>query len=76
MDSHYQAYLLRLRRGQDQPHWRATLENAQTGALLQFATEREMLLFLMQSLTVELPNIDDQAESNDSYPTGVIHKRA
>jgi len=68
MDSHYQAYLLRLRRGQGQLHWRATLENAHTGTLLQFATEREMLLFLRQSLTVELPDADDQAESNDSYP--------
>ena len=66
MKSQYQAYLLRLHRSQGQAHWRATLENAHTGELLRFATEREMLLYLMQALTIRLPGFDGQAESNDT----------
>ncbi len=66
MNSHYQAYLLRLQRGQDQLHWRATLQNAHTGEQLRFATEREMLIFLMHSLTVECTDLDDFAAPNDT----------
>ena len=47
----YQAYLLRLQRGENQTHWRVTLENAHTGELLRFANEREMLRYLIQILT-------------------------
>ena len=46
----HQAYLLRLKRSQEQTVWRATLENAYTGELLHFATEHELLRYLFQVL--------------------------
>ena len=68
MRAQYKAFLLRLQRSQGQTHWRATLENAHTGELLRFATEREMLRFLMQVLTIAPPGLDGQAETNDKNP--------
>lgn len=52
MASEYQAFLLRLERSQGQPHWRASLEDAQTGEVLRFANERAMLLHLLRALDV------------------------
>ena len=34
-------------------HWRVTMENAHTGELLRFATERELLRYLMKVLLIE-----------------------
>ena len=51
MSTEYKAYLLRLRRDERECMWRATLENAHTGELLRFATQNEMLRYLLQSLT-------------------------
>ena len=56
MDKDYQAYLVRFQRQQDSNHWRATLENAHTQEVIQFATERELLLFLLRRLQRPLPN--------------------
>lgn len=53
MKSQYQAYLLRLQRNEGQMHWRVTMENAHTGELLRFATERELLRYLMKVLLIE-----------------------
>ena len=58
MNSEYQAYLLRLKRGQKSEHWRATLQNAHTGEQFDFATEREMLIYLWRLL-------DDQSPADD-----------
>ena len=55
MDKDYQAYLVRFQRQQDGSHWRATLENAHTQEVIQFASERELLLFLLQRLQRPLP---------------------
>ena len=52
MDGEYLAFLLRLQRGQGQTQWRATIQNAQTGEILRFATERELLRYLLNILTV------------------------
>lgn len=68
MKSQYQAYLLRLHRSQGQVHWRVTMENAHTGELHHFATEREMLRYLLQVLTIAPPDLDGQVGTNDRNP--------
>ena len=50
MSTEYKAYLLRLRRDEREYVWRATLEDAHTGELLRFATQNEMLRYLLQKL--------------------------
>ena len=55
----YQAYLLRLQRGQGQTHWRARLENAQTGEVLYFATEVKLLRYLAQMYAHSSPSLTD-----------------
>lgn len=50
MNDNYLAYLLRLKRSPGRPQWRATLENAHTGTVRHFASEEELLLFLMDRL--------------------------
>lgn len=51
----YQAYLIRFRRDEGQPHWRATLQNAQSGEVLNFANEDHLLNFLLETLKGDLP---------------------
>lgn len=66
MGGEYLAFLLRLQRGQGQTQWRTSMQNAQTGEILHFATEREMLRYLMQVLMVTAPDLDSQeAESKN-----------
>ena len=55
MENNYQAYLVRFQRLEDSGHWRATLENAHTQEVIQFASERELLLFLLRRLQRPLP---------------------
>jgi hypothetical protein len=62
MGGEYLAFLLRLQRGQGQTQWRATMQNAQTGEILRFATERELLRYLMQVLTIMPSNSDTQGK--------------
>ncbi len=50
MDNNYQAFLLRLQRYQSTNHWRASLENAHTGEILHFTTEKELLIYLHKIL--------------------------
>ena len=49
----YQAYLLRLERGKGQQGWRATLTNAHSGDVQRFATERDLICYLLQSLRTD-----------------------
>ncbi|MCA9962605.1 MAG: hypothetical protein KC423_00120 [Anaerolineales bacterium] len=56
MRTQYRAYLLRLRRSESQRHWRATLEDAHTGEHLQFASQNELLRYLLHSLSDQSPN--------------------
>ena len=58
VSAEYMSYLLRLQRSQPNDHWRATLQNAQTGELLRFANERELLRYLLQLLSSGPANTD------------------
>ena len=66
MKSQYQAYLLRLHRSQNQTHWRVIMENAHTGELLRFATERELLRHLMKLLLVEPTGLNKPTDIDGS----------
>lgn len=50
MKESYQAYLLRLQRGPGSAQWRVTVQNAHTGEVLRFGSEREMFRFLWLAL--------------------------
>jgi len=50
MKESYQAYLLRLQRGPGSARWRVTVQDAHTGEVMRFASEREMFRFLWQAL--------------------------
>jgi hypothetical protein len=58
VSTEYQSFLLRLQRGHGNDHWRATLQNAQTGELLRFANERELLRYLLQLLSPRSTDAD------------------
>ena len=58
VSAEYKSYLLRLQRNQVNEHWRASLQNAQTGELLHFANERELLRYLLQVLLPQPTNMD------------------
>ena len=60
MGGEYLAFLLRLQRGQGQTQWRASMQNAQTGEILRFATERELLRYLMQVLMTAQTDLNGQ----------------
>ena len=49
----YKAYLLRLKRGRGQSHWRAMLQDTTTGEIMRFATERDLTRYLLRALRVE-----------------------
>jgi hypothetical protein len=59
MNDNYLAYMLRLKRSDRQRNWRATLENAHSGTVRHFASEEELLLYLMDRLA-ESPPASDQ----------------
>lgn len=50
MENNYQAFLLRLQRTDSNGRWRSTLQNVQTGEILRFANEQEMIKHLLESL--------------------------
>ena len=66
MGSEYLAFLLRLQRGQGQTQWRATMQNAQTGEIFRFTTERELLRYLMQVLMTAQPDLNGQEEDRNT----------
>ena len=73
MNSHYQAYLLRLQRSQTGTHWRVTLENAHTGEVLHFATEQELMSFLWKMIgdgRLQLETATQPAATLSSNPIG------
>ena len=49
MKEEYYAYLVRLQRNAPDGHWRISLENAHTGEMRNFASERELLRFMLAS---------------------------
>ncbi len=58
MNENYLAYMLRLKRSEGQPNWRATLENAHSGTVLHFASEEELFLYLIDRLAAFPPAAD------------------
>jgi hypothetical protein len=50
MENNYRAFLLRLQRTESNGRWRSTLQNVQTGEILRFANEQEMITHLLESL--------------------------
>jgi hypothetical protein len=67
MNGDYLAFMLRLKRNDDRTHWRATLENAHTGDVHNFATEEELILFLIDRLNGTLPRHDLDADSEIGF---------
>lgn len=53
MSKNYQAYLVRFQRSPQAHTWRATLEDVHSQEIKRFATERELLLFLLRRLNEE-----------------------
>ncbi|MGD8585108.1 MAG: hypothetical protein PVJ75_07150 [Chloroflexota bacterium] len=66
MNDNYLAYMLRLKRSERQPNWRATLENAHSGTVRHFASEEELLLYLMELLAGYPPASDQDVHSGIS----------
>ena len=65
MVDNYQAYLLRLKRTQSNGHWRATLQNIQTGETMHFATEEDMVRHLLKTLTDAPINVQSSVSLNE-----------
>jgi len=51
VDKNYHAYLIRFKRREAQSSWCATLEDVHTRETRTFATERELLVYLLQILS-------------------------
>jgi hypothetical protein len=64
VDKNYQAYLIRFKRRESQSSWCATLENVHTRETLTFATERELLLYLLQTLSANSIPPNTNADTN------------
>ena len=67
VDKNHRAYLIRFKRREAQTGWRATLENVHTRESLSFATERELLVYLLQTLS-ERPSSKDTNPDPDLEP--------
>jgi hypothetical protein len=63
MNDFYNAYLLRLQRTDATSRWRAVLEDAHTGEILRFASETELLLYLLQKLDTQQKHEKAQSSS-------------
>ena len=61
----YHAYLIRFKRCEAQSSWCATLENVHTRETLTFATERELLVYLLQTLSEGLGSPGMKADAED-----------
>lgn len=68
MAENYQAYLLRLTRIQGNGRWRATLQNVHTGEAMHFASEEEMVRYLLQTLA-QSPNDVQSSASLEEQST-------
>ena len=51
MTANYRAYLIRFKRQAAGGHWLASLENVHSRERLQFVTERELLVYLLKTLS-------------------------
>jgi hypothetical protein len=64
VDKSYHAYLIRFKRREAQTGWRATLENVHTRETLTFGTERELLVYLLQTLSEPLGALDTNSDAD------------
>lgn len=62
MKQDYQAYLIRFQRGKGQAHWRAMLEDASSGEKLRFATELDLLRYVLKNLAEENLDLPENAQ--------------
>jgi hypothetical protein len=62
VDKSYHAYLIRFKRCEAQASWCATLEDVHTRETLSFGTERELLVYLLQTLSERPDSPDTNAE--------------
>lgn len=67
MAEHYQAYLLRLKRTQSNGRWRTMLQNVQTGEIRHFATEEDMVHYLLQTLADSTPKAQSAARAGEPF---------
>jgi hypothetical protein len=51
VDKNYHVHLIRFKRRETQSRWCAWLENVHTHETLTFATERELLIYFLQTLS-------------------------
>lgn len=65
MNSQYMAYLLQLQRAEGSTRWRATLEDVHTRETLTFATERELLAYLLRILSERPGSTDTNADPDN-----------
>ncbi|MEZ4859881.1 MAG: hypothetical protein R3C14_01165 [Caldilineaceae bacterium] len=52
--AHYQSYLIRFQRGQEQRYWRVTLQETRSAEVMHFATEHEFMRYLVNVLQVSV----------------------
>jgi len=64
VDKDYHAYLIRFKRREAQSSWCATLENVHTRETLRFGTERELLVYLLQTLSEGSGSLDANADAD------------
>ena len=65
MYKNYHAYLIRFKRREAQYTWCAMLENVHTRETLTFATERELLVYLLQTLSEHPDSPDTNADTEE-----------
>ena len=62
MTSDYKSYLIRLQRENGQKQWRATLIDALSGEKQHFASDRALLIHLMQTLARKSLHTEESEE--------------
>lgn len=65
-ETHYRAYLIRFQRGEKQTHWRVTLQDAHQGTIHRFATENDLIRYLLYQLneSSSLPDLNTDLETD------------
>ena len=62
--AHYQSYLIRFQRGQEQRYWKVTLQETRSAKVMHFATEHEFMRYMVNVLQVSITQ--DNAFEADS----------
>ncbi len=75
MTQEYQAYLLRFQREQNQVQWRSALQDVQTDEVQRFASERELIRYLLHKLT-ESTTVNRNKSEPDNYKKKLFRVRS